>query len=68
MPIYIHHDLCLTSEFLGVRFGRKDPICHSGFAEGKSVGRVDIDNVQDLFVNIFGKCSAGAALVTIDVV
>ena len=57
--------MCITSEFLGVRFGRKDPISHSGFAEGKSVGRVDIDNVQDLFVNIFGECSAGAALVTI---
>ena len=57
------------SQFLRVRFGGKDPISHSGFAEGKSVGRVDIDNVQDLFVNIFGECRACAALlVTIYVV
>ena len=54
-----------TSKFLSLRFGRKDPISHSGFAKGKSVGRVHIDNVQDLFVSIFGECRAGTALVTI---
>ena len=53
----------LGLKFLRVRFGGKDPISHSGFAEGKSVGRVDIDNVQNLFVNISGECCAGFALV-----